>query len=42
MSEASSFYHRKLDQLDAFFISTPAGTHYTNSLQEVECADTGL
>jgi heme-degrading monooxygenase HmoA len=27
-SEASGFYHRKLDELDALFISTPVRKHY--------------
>jgi heme-degrading monooxygenase HmoA len=34
-SEASGFYHRKLDQLDALFISTPVRKHYEVSVQEV-------
>lgn len=33
-SEASGFYHRKLDQLDALFISTPVRKHYEVSVQE--------
>ncbi len=32
-SEASGFYHRKLDQLDALFISTPVRKHYQVSVQ---------
>jgi heme-degrading monooxygenase HmoA len=32
-SEASSFYHRKLDELDALFISTPVRKHYEVSVQ---------
>ena len=32
-SEASDFYHRKLDQLDALFISTPVRKHYEVSVQ---------
>lgn len=27
-SEASGFYHRKLNELDALFISTPVRKHY--------------
>lgn len=27
-SEASGFYHRKLDELEALFISTPVRKHY--------------
>ncbi len=34
-SEASGFYHRKLDQLDALFIGTPVRKHYEVSVQEV-------
>jgi len=34
-SEASGFYHRKLDQLDALFISTPLRKHYEVSVQEM-------
>jgi heme-degrading monooxygenase HmoA len=32
-SEASGFYHRKLDELDALFISTPVRKHYEVSVQ---------
>jgi heme-degrading monooxygenase HmoA len=32
-SEASGFYHRKLDQLDTLFISTPVRKHYEVSVQ---------
>ena len=32
-SEASGFYHRKLDELDALFISTPVRKHYAVSVQ---------
>ena len=32
-SEASGFYHRKLDELDAMFISTPVRKHYEVSVQ---------
>ena len=32
-SEASGYYHRKLDQLDALFISPPVRKHYEVSLQ---------
>ncbi len=32
-SEASGYYHRKLDQLDALFISTPVRKHYEVSVQ---------
>ena len=32
-SEASGFYHRKLDQLDGLFISTPVRKHYEVSAQ---------
>jgi heme-degrading monooxygenase HmoA len=32
-SEASGFYHRKLDELDALFISTPVRKHYEVSAQ---------
>ena len=32
-SEASGFYHRKLDQLDALFVSTPIRKHYEVSVQ---------
>jgi heme-degrading monooxygenase HmoA len=32
-SEASGFYHRKLDDLDALFISTPVRKHYEVSVQ---------
>ena len=32
-SEASGFYHRKLDQLDALFISPPVRKHYEVSIQ---------
>jgi hypothetical protein len=33
-SEVSGFYHRKLDQLGALFISTPVRKHYEVSVQE--------
>ena len=32
-SEASGFYHRKLSELDALFISTPVRKHYEVSAQ---------
>src|SRR5215211_541277 len=32
-SEASGFYHRKLDELDALFISTPVRKHYEVSVR---------
>ena len=32
-SEASGFYHRKLNELDALFISTPVRKHYEVSAQ---------
>jgi heme-degrading monooxygenase HmoA len=32
-SEASGFYHRKLDQLDALFISAPVRKHYEVSIR---------
>ncbi len=32
-SEASGFYHRKLGELEAFFISTPVRKHYEVSAQ---------
>ena len=32
-SEASGYYHRKLDQLDALFISAPVRKHYEVSIQ---------
>ena len=32
-SETSGYYHRKLDQLDALFISPPVRKHYEVSLQ---------
>lgn len=32
-SEASGFYHRKLDELEALFISTPVRKHYEVSAQ---------
>lgn len=32
-SETSGFYHRKLDELDALFISTPVRKHFEVSLQ---------
>jgi hypothetical protein len=32
-SEASGFYHRKLDQLDALFISQPVRKHYEVSIR---------
>jgi heme-degrading monooxygenase HmoA len=32
-SEASGFYHRKLDELNALFISTPIRKHYEVSVQ---------
>ncbi len=32
-SEASGFYHRKLSELEAFFISTPVRKHYEVSAQ---------
>jgi heme-degrading monooxygenase HmoA len=32
-SEASGFYHRKLSELDALFISTPIRKHYEVSAQ---------
>jgi heme-degrading monooxygenase HmoA len=32
-SEASGYYHRKLDQLDALFISPPVRKHYEVSIQ---------
>lgn len=32
-SEASGFYHRKLAELEAFFISTPERKHYEISAQ---------
>ena len=32
-SEVSGFYHRKLDQLDTLFISTPVRKHYEVSVQ---------
>ena len=32
-SEASGFYHRKLNELEAFFISTPVRKHYKVSAQ---------
>ena len=32
-SETSGFYHRKLDELDALFISTPVRKHYEVSVQ---------
>ncbi len=32
-SEASGFYHRKLDQLDALLVSTPIRKHYEVSVQ---------
>jgi heme-degrading monooxygenase HmoA len=32
-SEVSGFYHRKLDQLGALFISTPVRKHYEVSVQ---------
>jgi hypothetical protein len=32
-SEASGFYHRKLSELDALFISTPVRKHYDVSAQ---------
>ena len=32
-SEASGYYHRKLDQLDALFISPPVRKHYEVSVQ---------
>jgi heme-degrading monooxygenase HmoA len=32
-SEASGFYHRKLSELDALFISTPVLKHYDVSAQ---------
>ena len=32
-SEASGFYHRKLNALDALFISTPIRKHYEVSVQ---------
>ncbi len=32
-SETSGFYHRKLDQLDALFVSTPVRKHYEVSVQ---------
>ena len=32
-SEASGFYHRKLSELDALFISTPVRKHYEVSVQ---------
>jgi heme-degrading monooxygenase HmoA len=33
-SEASGFYHSKLGELDALFISTPVRKHYEVSTQE--------
>jgi heme-degrading monooxygenase HmoA len=33
-SEASGYYHRKLSELDALFISTPVRKHYEVSAQE--------
>jgi heme-degrading monooxygenase HmoA len=32
-SEVSGFYHRKLNELEAFFISTPVRKHYEVSAQ---------
>ena len=32
-SEVSGFYHRKLSELDALFISTPVRKHYEVSVQ---------
>jgi heme-degrading monooxygenase HmoA len=32
-SEASGFYHRKLNELDSLFISTPVRKHYEVSAQ---------
>jgi heme-degrading monooxygenase HmoA len=32
-SEASGFYHRKLGELESFFISTPVRKHYEVSAQ---------
>ena len=32
-SETSGFYHRKLDELDALFISTPVRKHYGVSVR---------
>jgi heme-degrading monooxygenase HmoA len=32
-SEESGFYHRKLSELEAFFISTPVRKHYEVSVQ---------
>jgi hypothetical protein len=33
-SEESGFYHRKLSELEAFFISTPVRKHYEVSVKE--------
>ncbi len=32
-SEASGFYHKKRDELDALFISTPVRKHYEVSVR---------
>lgn len=32
-SEVNGFYHRKLSELDALFISTPIRKHYEVSVQ---------
>ena len=32
-SEVNGFYHRKLSELDALFISTPVRKHYEVSVQ---------